>query len=150
MIIQDTREQTPFCFEAYGIKTKVQGLKTGDYTFVGFEDKVCIERKKSVSELAQNIGSDWKRFSAELQRMSQFEHKYIVCEFPVQEVENYPNVACIPKRIRKYIKIRPAFIIKRIEEIENDYGITFFFCNSTTHAEEVILELYYDICEKSS
>lgn len=149
MILVDTREQYPFQFEAYGIATKVCKLDTADYTFEGYQDKICIERKRSVSELAHNIGKDWKRFSAELERMKVFPHKYIICEFPTEDILNYPNVNCMPKKVRKYIRITPQFIIKRIEQIENDYNIIFFFCNSTEHAEQTVIELYRELCQNN-
>lgn len=147
MILIDTREQHPFQFEAYGITTKVCKLDTGDYTFLGMEDKICIERKRSVSELAHNIGKDWKRFSRELERMQAFEKKYIVCEFPAQDIEDYPNVSCIPSKVRKYIKITPQFIIKKIEQIEDEYNIIFFFCSNTGHAEQTVIDIYMELCQ---
>lgn len=145
MILVDTREQCPFLFEAYGITTKSCKLDTGDYTFLDMEDQICIERKKTVSEFATNIGKDWKRFSAELERMKVFPYKYIICEFPIEDIENYPNVNCIPKKVRQYIRITPQFIIKRIEQIENDYNIIFFFCSTTEQAEQTVIDLYREL-----
>lgn len=148
MIIQDTREKFPLSFAMFGIDVVVRKLDTGDYTFGGFEDAVCIERKKSVSELATNIGSDWKRFAAELERMKSFSHKYILCEFPLQDVYDYPNCECIPKYKRKYIRISSKFLLSRIEYIQDHYDIIFFFCNSSTEAMEKVVELYDEITKE--
>lgn len=52
-ILVDTREQTPWEFSHYS--TAKQKLDTGDYTVSGLEDKLAIERKKSVGEIANNI-----------------------------------------------------------------------------------------------
>src|SRR5688572_21485405 len=109
MIIIDSREQQPFDFSIYGIEQKVCCIETGDYTFANHEGTVCIERKKSVEELAINFGSDWKRFRKELERMSGFEYKIIICEFPIEDIHTFPKGTKIPKHVQKYVKIKPAF-----------------------------------------
>ena len=57
-IIIDTREQQPWSFEHH--VTSNEKLDTGDYSVKGLEEILCIERKKSVSEIANNITE--KRF----------------------------------------------------------------------------------------
>ena len=52
-IIVDTREQQPWSFDFNEIA--VAKLDTGDYSVAGLEEILCIERKKSVSEIANNI-----------------------------------------------------------------------------------------------
>ena len=52
-IIVDTREQQPWSFDFNEIA--VAKLDTGDYSVAGLEEVLCIERKKSVSEIANNI-----------------------------------------------------------------------------------------------
>ena len=41
-------------------------LDTGDYSIQGLEDKICIERKGCVEELAQNLGSKKQTFLKEI------------------------------------------------------------------------------------
>ena len=55
MIVVDSREQCPFPFthERYEAKTKQGALTVGDYSLVGLEDKVAVERKSLVVE------ADW-------------------------------------------------------------------------------------------
>jgi ERCC4-type nuclease len=52
-IIVDTREQKPWSFENY--TTAIRKLDTGDYSIEGLEHLLCIERKRSVSEIANKI-----------------------------------------------------------------------------------------------
>ena len=58
-VIKDTREQDGYTFESFtGRYTSCKGmvvkkLDTGDYSLEGLEDKLCIERKGRVSELAK-------------------------------------------------------------------------------------------------
>ena len=76
-VIKDTREQEGhgYTFEKFnGRYTSCEGmivqkLDTGDYTLVGLEDKLCIERKGRISELAINLGKDKTRFMKEIARM---------------------------------------------------------------------------------
>jgi ERCC4-type nuclease len=145
MILVDTREKYPLTFGAYGIDYQSMKLDTGDYTFKHYEDKVCIERKRTICELVINIGSDWKRFSLELQRMQSYEYKYILCEFEASDIYKFPNCACLPKALRGKIRIKPQFIVSRIEFIESEYGVSFIFCPSRDKAEKVIVDLYESI-----
>ena len=61
-VIKDTREQDGYTFERFESRYHacagmvVQKLDTGDYSLVGLEDKLCIERKGRISELAINLG----------------------------------------------------------------------------------------------
>ena len=50
-IIEDTRESAPLDFSSFrGVESVRQGLKTGDYSVAGFQDKLTFERK-SVQDL---------------------------------------------------------------------------------------------------
>ena len=65
-IIIDTREQQPWVFEDY--TTANEKLDTGDYSIEGMEDLLCIERKHSIGEIANNITEP--RFKDVISRMS--------------------------------------------------------------------------------
>ena len=82
-------------FDKEKIKHKVKALKTGDYSFMieacpelGFErekyftDELCIERKNSVSELANCFSNQKKddRFMKELNRMINIDRVYLLVE----------------------------------------------------------------------
>ena len=86
-VIKDTREQDGYTFEAFtGRYTSCKGmivekLDTGDYSLEGLEDRLCIERKGRISELAINLGKDKARFMREIERMKEFEFRFLVLEF---------------------------------------------------------------------
>ena len=43
-IIEDSREQTPLDFSGFrGVESVRQGLKTGDYSIQGFENRIYIK-----------------------------------------------------------------------------------------------------------
>lgn len=80
IIIEDSREQTPLDFSGFrGIESVRQGLKTGDYSVQGFEDKLCFERK-SVQDLVGTLIGGHERFLREMERMREFDTKYILVE----------------------------------------------------------------------
>lgn len=80
IIIEDSREQTPLDFSGFrGIESVRQGLKTGDYSVQGFEDKLCFERK-SVQDLVGTLIGGHERFLREMERMRDFDAKYILVE----------------------------------------------------------------------
>ena len=87
-VIRDTREQEGYYFSEFNTCAGMidQKLDTGDYSIQGMEDKICIERKGCVEELAQNLGSKKHAFINEINRMEDFPHKYIVLEFSLEEV----------------------------------------------------------------
>ncbi len=54
-------------------------LKTGDYSLVGYEDILSIERKEDFSELWSNY-LERERFEEEMERMSILKYKMVVIE----------------------------------------------------------------------
>ena len=91
-VIKDTREQDGWTFSPYDMceGMEVNTLHTGDYTLKGFEDIVCVERKASVSEIATNLGKKKKAFYNEMERMRDFNFRYLLLEFSALDVINYP------------------------------------------------------------
>ena len=81
--IVDSREQLPLQLE---MRTIVGTLATGDYSFVGGEHMVCVERK-SLQDLVMCVGRERDRFERELQRMRAYETRVIVIESSRAAVE---------------------------------------------------------------
>lgn len=88
-IIEDSREQTPLSFEGFRNITVVRhGLKTGDYSIQGYEDRICFERK-SVADLVGTLIGGHERFLREMDRMKDFKIKYILVEQSAGAVYRY-------------------------------------------------------------
>jgi len=65
-IVEDTREQKPLSFRRETIR---KGLKVGDYSVQGYEDKVTMERK-SIADLCGTCDhKNRERFKRELSKM---------------------------------------------------------------------------------
>lgn len=88
-IIEDTREVQPLDFTKFkGVSVIRQGLKTGDYSLQGYEDKLCFERK-SVADLVGTLIGGHERFLREMERMKDFEVSYILVEHTAGSVYRY-------------------------------------------------------------
>lgn len=150
-IIRDTREKVGYWdFSFYGHEQYIRKLDTGDYSIEGYENNLCIERKKSTSELAINIGSDSKRFEAELERMKIYKYKYIILEFSVDDVLKFPKNSNIPKALASKIKISGQFIMKKILEYEKEYGVEIIFAGNQQKAIDLVLEIFQEIVNESN
>lgn len=145
--IRDSREQSgywTFRLSEHCTGTEVKGLKTGDYTLCGFEDKLCIERKGCIAEFAANLMQ--ARFDRELQRMEEFPHAFILLEFTLDDLLGYPRTANIPARIKNKIKIRGSFLLKKLIELELKYKVKVIFCGN--EGQKVALQIFKEIYSK--
>ncbi|MCK9570861.1 ERCC4 domain-containing protein [Candidatus Pacearchaeota archaeon] len=80
----DSREQYPL--DLSPLKTQVKGLSTGDYSCVGMENLVAIERK-SLSDALGCLGGERERFEKELMRMLAYPVRCLVIESSWKELE---------------------------------------------------------------
>lgn len=132
-IIIDTREQQPWTFQNH--TTAHKKLDTGDYSIEGLEHLLCIERKKSSSEFANNIVES--RFKDVIMRMSQLKYSFLLLEFDLKDLLVYPIGSTVPRRMWDKIKISPAFLIKHILELELNHNIKVVFCGNASNAEKM-------------
>jgi hypothetical protein len=83
-IIVDTREQTPWEFEDHPVS--IQKLDVGDYSVIGLERLVAIERKR-LSEFYSCLTNDRERFEREILRGGEFLHQlHIIVEASLWQV----------------------------------------------------------------
>lgn len=149
-VIKDTREQRGWHFISMGdcIGMENKALKTGDYSLKGYEEFITIERKRSVEEIATNIGKKSKPFEAEMQRMSEIQHAYILCEFNVEELLNFPNSSTLSKKITSQVRITGSFILKRLLEYQMKYNVKIIFCGSSHNAFVVAASIFKRMSEQ--
>ena len=140
-IIVDTREKHPWTFESCtGIEIAYNKLDTGDYALEGYLDKCCIERKETVSELAGNITK--QRFWNEMNRMKVFKWKFLVLEFGLQHIIDFPDNLSLKPSIRKKIQIRGPFIIRELTRIQTEYDIHVLYCHHRIYAEKQVISIF--------
>jgi DNA excision repair protein ERCC-4 len=87
-IVVDTREKLPWKFTDPGMSTVVRGLPEGDYSVVGFESEIAIERK-SMDDYVQTLIRERPRVQRELDRMAPYGLKAIVVEGSVRDIRDH-------------------------------------------------------------
>jgi ERCC4-type nuclease len=124
-VIRDTREHENkgwfFKESDYCTGMVEKKLDTGDYSIEGLEDILCIERKGSISEFANNITD--ARFDRELERMSEFKYKFLILEFSFDDIRSFPEGSGIPTRAWASLRVTGNFIMKKIAEYQTKYGV---------------------------
>ena len=84
--IRDSREQQPL--DLSPLKMVTATLTTGDYSLVGLENVIAIERK-SESDLISCVGTERTRFEKELKRMLAYPVRAIVVESSWHRLEHH-------------------------------------------------------------
>jgi ERCC4-type nuclease len=155
-IIKDTREKQGYTFAASRTKYHFckgmvnRKLDTGDYSIEGLEDKICIERKASVVELANNVGVSRKRFEAEIERMKAFPHKFLVLEFSLTDLMDFPEGSDVPDREIKNLRITNKYMLRFLMELQINHNVNVIFCDSKKNAKWTVLSILKRINEKYS
>ena len=159
-VVKDSREQDGYTFNRYTSRYHeckgmvVRKLDTGDYSIEGLEDKVCIERKGRISELAINLGKDKHRFMREIERMKEFPFKFLVLEFSLEDVMSFPEGSDIPDENWNSLKITNKYMLKMLIEFQMYDDIHVIFCDSKKNAKLVVSSIlkrvneYYSIGRK--
>ena len=143
-VIIDTREQMPWEFGFHA--TSKRKLDTGDYSIEGYEHLLAIERKKSVSEIANNITES--RFKDVLERLNKIPHSFILMEFSLDEIYQFPVGSDIPKKMWDKLRISGNYIMKYLIELQLNYNIHLIFCDNAENAERTAVSIMKRIYEK--
>ncbi len=133
-IIIDTREQAPYTFELIQPSppnTVIRGLKTGDYSLDGYEDRITIERK-SKADLYGSIGPGRDRFENEMHRMSAFEFAAVVVESGWEDIIKNP-----PTRSG----LKPVSVFSTVIAWMQRYNVHWITCPNRTFAEKTTYRL---------
>lgn len=134
VICYDTREQDPF--PLLGFATMRKTLKTGDYSIIGLEDKVAVERK-SYSDCWGSMSTGRARFERCVRRLAELDRAAIVIECGVREL------AVQPSRVER---VTPASVVGGLISWACQYRLPVFFADDRAHAERVtvrFLAAYY-------
>lgn len=85
VVVIDTREQTPLRFTR--LESETGTLTTGDYSFHGGQEHLCIERKSVPDLVGCCMGANRDRFFRELHRMRGFHFRRLLIVGTRQEIE---------------------------------------------------------------
>lgn len=121
-VIVDSREQSPWMFRGFRcdakqkrlplvVRTVTKGLKTGDYSIEGYENRISCERK-SLSDLYSTLGQGRERFERELQRLAEMEFAAVVIEADWRTIIESPP---------QESKLSPKTVFRSINAYEQQY-----------------------------
>lgn len=152
LVLKDTREKDGWNFPESEtcLGTKIATIKTGDYSIQGYEKKLCIERKKSPEELAANLGKNKKRFDNEIDRMRDFEHAFIICEFSLSSLLDFPHNTTIPNRYKSRMRITGYFILKCLMEYSLNNNVHVLFADNARSAQALASSIFKRVLENES
>jgi ERCC4-type nuclease len=147
VIIVDTREKQPWCFEGDDAFSDViyQKLDGGDYSIQGMEDIITIERKATVDELYMNFTKDKKRIAAEFERLKDHRFKIVVIEESCEDVMNPQKYYVNKKKInRRSPKMPVAVVTSNLTKLllEHDVHIIFGGMRAQAMARGILLHAY--------
>lgn len=149
IVLRDTREKQGkgwrFIASKYCAGMKVGKLQTGDYSLLGYERIITIERKGSVSEFANNLIQ--ARFYRELDRLEEIKYPYIILEFSLRDLIDYPYSDAVPPSVRNKICIKGKFLLKKLCEIELKYRTRIIFAGNSSSAKEMAFSLFKRVVE---
>jgi len=133
VIVIDTREQLPYQFPCTTVRAK---LDSGDYSLLGYETRVAVERKRPV-ELFQCFTTDRARFEREYQRLASYERAVLVVEGDIEDCATRKN---------RWSNVNPKVVIKSLISWYAKYGVAPIFASTREMAEAFtfyVLEKYW-------
>ena len=131
VVAVDTREQKPYRFKHSEVKT----LPTGDYSIVGLEEQVAVERKHKADAYA-SLGQGRARFERELERLAAFDYAAIVVETTL------PDFLMAPP----FSQMNPKAAMNSLVAWSVKYRVCVFFAGDRAHGNALtyrLLEKYW-------
>jgi len=135
-LIIDTREKTPWDFDDDEDfeEVIVRKLDAGDYSLVGLEEVVSIERKASADELLNNFMSQKDRIYAEIERMSDYPFKFIIIEQDLETLMDpksyYINRLANRRKRPKSPRMPIAVVISNLTKMMLEHNVHVIFAGS--------------------
>lgn len=163
IIYEDTRQQKGKheakrqWFEAHGVEVVSKKLDAGDYATD--QSNILVDTKRSLSEVAMDVGRDHDRFVREMKRARDSGYRLIILVevgYPYRSTsdvarwtndacrrcEHYKRLMCDPLasgRCKKYHSkpMRGSTVAKIIESLEREYGCRFEYVNPRYSAKRI-------------
>lgn len=152
VIVEDTRQKSGMHelkhshFEEMGVQLVRNMLPFGDYAV---PPRVSVDTKANMEEIAQNIGSDHKRFKRECIAARDAGCQLIVL---VENTNGISSVNEVHKWINPDLIYRPRSITgdrleKAMKTMSERYGVRFEFCEPEEAAKKILELLGVGECQ---
>ena len=135
-IIKDTREKNNWVIgpdHIFGPMLNIK-LNEGDYSLTGYDTVIIVERKGAVTEYAANCISE--RFDNELERLKKYKYAYLLFEFDMDDLINYPKNI----KYANNFKVSGHFLLRKTIEYQLTYGVIPIFAGR--HGENVLYSIF--------
>lgn len=149
ILIVDTREKKPWNFDDDPEFESVTCTKldVGDYSIVGLEKHICIERKLSADELYVNVfkREHRDRLRREMKRFRGVKHRFIIIEEDLSDLLDPDNYYVNTSgRNRKSKKMPIAVIMRELVDFMLNYDIHVIFAGGKGQglAKTLLLRAY--------
>lgn len=116
-VIIDTREQEPYGFDPMWVAPVRRALPAGDYSLVGYETAVAVERKTLDDFVATAVRAR-ERFARELRALAAYDLGCVVVEATVEDL--------LARRYRS--GAHPHAVFGATVSIVVDHGVPVYFC----------------------
>jgi len=126
----DSREQAPYRFDPASVAVTRQALPAGDYSVLGMETEIAVERK-SLKDFVSTVIHARDRFKRELEKLRAYAVACVVIEADLRDV--------VLGRYRS--RAHPNAILASALAIYVDYGIPVFFCSDREIASRFVMGL---------
>lgn len=127
VLVYDTREQLPFALT--GFAAMKETLDAGDYSILGYEDRVAVERK-SYLDAWGSMSTGRARFERCVKRLAALDRAAIVIECSLTQLATQPG------RIER---TTPASVVGGLISWSAQYALPVFFCDTREQAERVTI-----------
>lgn len=138
-IVVDTREQEPL----WSKNVAIHKLDVGDYSILGFEDKIAVERK-SLSDLFQTLTHGHARFKAELTRSKDLDYFCIIVEGTYRKIQEKDFPGSYHTRMRGYV------INKILITLHVKYGINIIYGEDRVITKQIIKNIFESYINKTT
>jgi ERCC4-type nuclease len=135
ILVIDTREQRPLFIERppKGLVMVRDGLRNGDYSIRGFEDKFFIERKY-ISDLIPYLARDHKQTREKLSRCRDYEFMALVIE------EDERKLLTPDPTEHAWANIKPENIRQALCALEIRYDMHIYYSKRKADCERWVLD----------
>jgi ERCC4-type nuclease len=126
LIVVDTRESLPLGFPG----ASKQALATGDYSVLGMEERVAVERK-TLGDFYTCVGRERARFERELERLGAMDYGAVVIEASLSDILHGAE----------FSKVHPRSAIGSILAWSVKYRLPFFFAENRRRCRTTVYHL---------
>ncbi len=127
VLLYDDRERRPWLFlKQCGYKMQRTHLSVGDYTFVGYEKQVAVEKKSGLAELLGDLSASYRpTFKRFLDKLAAIPIKAIIVEDDLSNVAKVISV--LQKKSNGKSRLTATTVYYWIAKITLEYRIPVIF-----------------------